>query len=406
MYDILNLSLNKNFINEIINHLPTDKKDCVNGIINFENENLSSLLNTRLLFVIKEILSSNSNISFDTSFNYITYSNEGFKENIDNQVSNYSSEYKLLIGLTEIKYYQGGNIVLWSPINDQNKNEINDLHYSEDYYVLSNIFRKYNIGFYNKENLYEKREKLKDKSYNCIPNFFKILNEGNALLFSSEKFITGNPFPKYDQNNELLLINVIKKSLVNNPIKNLVNKIKLYDYIQRNNSFEIPFQVIKCEGEYNDKKFINQYIRYWNFDNCIEINKKISDLKMIDKLKITLLEIFNNIRQSLNTKYREIILESQSLNYSIKFNNYFEKHLEDCKLIQKIDIKNNFDEAVQCIENYVNNVGIKFKNEVINYLEEINNTWEENGCSFKDEIYQENSFLKSTVYIKFGLYKI
>ena len=96
----------------------------------FKNKLISKILNTRLLNVIKESLYNKINITDsnnlynielgDQDFDYIQYKNGGYfdKHRDFIRINNINfQQYTLLIGLSELKFYEGGSTILWIPLN-------------------------------------------------------------------------------------------------------------------------------------------------------------------------------------------------------------------------------------------------------------------------------------------------
>lgn len=447
--NFLNLKVDNEFINEIDNlieplKLNTNKakiysfkennviesKQRESYKISFKHNQIFEIINNRFISTLQHIFYKKFKNYYEISigeqeFDYIQYKNGGYFEKHKDFVrinNNYFQQYTLLFGLSELNYYEGGSTILWFPLNDENKEDYNILKNNNDFTSLSKIFKKYNIPFYNFENLLDRRNLILNENLECIPMYFNVLKKGEALLFRSDIIHSGEKFWG-NKEKELLMITInitgIEKfdyiySLLNEnePIK-IYNKFEhwMIDY-SKNNKI-IPFQIIKCRGIYNDKEFNDNYIRYWNFNKNIDVilqDDYINKNSLLINLSNTLQEVYNITKNKLNTRHRETLIDSEvvernmdDLNEEIKsllfFNNYFNS-------------KEEIEIYFQTINNYINNLNFEEDNtfekddQTLKYNEKVLNTWEENGCNDNGDIYEDITYLNCKINILYGFYKV
>jgi hypothetical protein len=314
---------------------------------------------------------------------------------------NIEHSHILIIGLSDHKLYDSSRVILKLPLNNSDvNNDYNTLFTTTNTKLILDIFKKYNMSCYNTSKILERqKEVIESIKSEYMPMFIRDINGCKSVLFESIDFNFANDYISPNENEYLVVY-------LNRVDENKSNRI-----INVSNSFNmssgfIPFQVIRFVGTYNDKSFEYLYTTYWFFDRDVRCSK----IQTINNNKISQLlgSIYEEIKKRNNSKYRESHLDSKILDYKSEIRNELLDSIDNIDEDIYIDYP-YLDEAEQSIGNYVANTELEFGDYVVQHVQTVVNTWEENGhgmVSFRDEIYEETTELKCNVYILYGSYKI
>jgi hypothetical protein len=161
----------------------------------------------------------------------------------------------------------------------------------------------------------------------------------------------------------------------------------------------IPFQIILCTGEYNDKKFTDKYLRFWNLDKSIN---KPTNPTITQGISIELESIYQETKNKLNRRGRETLIESKLESAESDMSKF--QYLNDISFNNNLDI-NDLETIEQSIKNYWLNFNFE-NNQIGKHQEKIINTWEESGCNDSGDEYDDTTYLTCSIDIKFGFFKI
>ncbi len=363
----------------------------------FRSDELSSIINQ---YICPLIVSLNSNVyvTIGDHFDYIKYDNGGYFDKHKDFVrinNSMTQQYTMLIGLTKSSNSYG-NTILWLPVDESN----------EDYQILTkstnfdsklmDVIRKYNLPYKNDV------KKLLDN--NLIPYRINAYTIGKSLLFKSDIVHSGEEFYNWSCAKELLMFTVnitsVEKTCELSRIDEFINspaRIIMFDKYQPIFENVYPFQIISSKGKYNNKTFLDHYVKYNN--DAIGSDKNVNILEQINTILQT---IYNKTKEKLNHRGRESHISSEILEESTKYSDivnsyeYFDETILTDKQKERIQIE---------IYNYVNNYIIS-NNEIITHTEKITNIWEEAGCNDDGDEYEETAYLNCAIDIKFCFIKI
>ena len=275
----------------------------------FRDDIVESICSTHLIPLIKSLLesiypSNEYNITVGSQhFDYIKYDSGGYFEphrDFTRINSKQHQQYTVIIGLSQIKSLSSGHTILWFPVDSTNLMDWEDL--TNPLTESKHLYSKYQIpSWYNKNRIIEIfEENITINKF--LPIFFSTLHTGNVLAFKSSLVHSGEKFYSNESAKELLTITINISCIENNvnPDYKLnlnSNSIILFDeyksFIDCNNI--IPFQIILCSGEYNDKKFIDKYLRFWNLDKSIYTP---SNLTITQGISLSLEEIYQDTKKN------------------------------------------------------------------------------------------------------------
>lgn len=419
-------------------NIKSDKRNSLKS--SFEDPDLKKCILENVIELIKLKLHNDDNKDIqysvsigDQQFDYVKYENGGFFErhsdfvrvNNDNQC-----QYTLLIGLSDKSCHsQSGSTAVWLPITPSNKNQYDE------------ILAKYNVN--NPQGLlcyhdncnydYVKLDHLIDNNSQPIgiPHFFTTFRQGDALLFKSELYHSGEIFKAYNKVSvkELLsiVINVTSFQNMTNNTMSKQNEIDawlndstnkcimfdmfenwMYDFAKQNNL--LPFQIILNTGVYGGMRFENIYVKYFNMDNDIcstnntNLSTKIEQVlkEVYNKTKLSI--ISNNIAHNSEVIIKEDVLDDTSNNF---IDNFVNKTNNENFEIFSFE---NIDEIKIICENYANNC-MKKNNQLISHVEKtLNSVVTTEMCNEAGEYDTEETkyatYLNCKVDIKFCFCKV
>ena len=312
----------------------------------------------------------------EQSFDYIKYDTGGYFERHTDfvRISNpFHRQYTFLIGLSK-GYHYSGNTVLWLPINSQNQDDYTSV---EDGTAKDPIAKKYNFSSV------KEMKALMDGPF--LPFRINASSKGKALMFKSDLMHSGEEFQNWYAAKELLMftINVTGMPGVPKGVSPL-DRISEFDLPQEIPGL-IPFQIIMANGEYNGKTFADIYLTFFTFLTGIP-----------EQINTTLLDIYAKTKEKLNKRGRETHLASEILQSQSDLSERFHLLKTD-----KIPSPRAPDaEALIEINNYVKNYTACNKSLIV-HTEKINNTWEESTCNDDGDEYDEITYLKCNIDIKF-----
>lgn len=255
----------------------------------------------------------------------------------------------LIFGLNN----ENGRNIIWIPIDDKNKKDHNIFKSSEKEDEIESIFRKYNIIFWNRDRMNEIRKEIIDHPLflDRIPYYLDKFEKGKCLYLTKNVIITNNKKYKYDSDYKILKIDLKESDKKFQKIQD----ISFDNYINKPTKNPLGL-IVSCKGDYNEKTFEKSFLSFrdLNFDS-----------------------LFLGIKKTLNTRYREILLDTTILEKKENIS----LNLDDFK----------FEESKWLIQNYFQNYSFDFKNNNPDYIytEKIENTWEEYDT---DDIYDEITF--------------
>jgi hypothetical protein len=279
--------------------------------------------------------------------------NQGF-EIIDSHI--FEKDFQLLIRNPTLIFGLNGPTIIWIPVNDENKDDYYTLKNSKNNDEIKTVFRKYNILFWNQDRMNEiKKEILNNPLFvNKIPYYLNKLEKEKCLYLTKNLIVTNN------QNCKIISFSLKKSENVFQKI----NEISFENYSNKpvKNTLGV---IIFCKGHYNDKNFEKSFL-----------SLEEPDLKTI----------FYNIKNILNTRYRESLLDSLIL----------EKYQNKSLDLGKIKIEKNNQLLIQ--NYFINFSKIYSENRIpdLIYKEKIENTWEEYDS---DEIYKEITIFNCNIWI-------
>jgi len=386
----------------------------------FHDDDLKKIVDTDICPLIYSILSSyDPNTLFNVSigpqsFDYISYDNGGYFDMHKDfvRINNSShQQYTLLIGLSPDKNNYTGSTMLWFPVNDTNQSDydiLNGEHFSPSDPTCKKILEKYNLPS-NVDMIKKIFDRNNMNKY--IPYNINCMHSGKSLLFRSDILHSGEEFYSWYAAKELFML-TINITAIDKKI-NTMDKIDLWlnDINSKIISFDefdlsmlefvekyklVPFQIVVSSGEYNNKKFSDTYIKYLSLQDTICFD---STHNILERINITLHDIYEKTKTKLNTRGRESHIESVILESSTTDNNISK--------LNGVNFNTNHITSIDmiAINNYVNNFIIT-NNNIVTHIEKINNTWEESGCNDDGDEYDEITYLNCHIDIKFCFLKM
>lgn len=330
--------------------------DFVNKVNTSDKDDINQIFKESLLPVIEDKLDKKINFEINPS-------------NIE------EFDFSLIICLNDKNYYTSKNIIFWIPVDDENITDYNILKNSNDINLLADIFKKYNITYWNRETMIQIRNEIIDNPlFEGISSgvshkdmkipFYQTLENGNGFIISKKVTFSKIKKLSYENDDKILYIGLNVSS------EDFYKKIK---YVSLSEDIKNPLAfIISCKGEYNEKNF-NKYflsLEEINFDKYYEIIKK-----------------------ELNIRYRETLNDSIILEKNTNFSN----KLKEIKILKikekdKLLIKNYF-------QNYSNRDDESFD---FIHNEKIENTWEEYDT---DDVYDEITYFNCKVWISMLIYQ-
>ena len=348
----------------------------------FQSVELHQLLNSFICPVIYSKLISifpDGNYNYDVSigsqaFDYIKYDNGGYFErhtDFVRMVNDFHRQYTFLIGLSKQVYYTGHTII-WLPLNDQNR-----LHYEA---LMGDnpsdiIAKKYNFP--------SSKDMIALMNGPFLPLRINASGQGKTLMFKSELMHSGEEFYNWYAAKELLMITI--------NVTGLPGMTKEVSPLARISEFDtpqdipgaVPFQIIMARGEYNGKQFSDLYLKYLSLKSNIT-----------EQINSVLLEIYAKTKDKLNTRGRESHIASEVLFSQTDMSERF------CLYNQsKMEYDQTPPDAIE-INNYLKNY-TPCNRDLVVHTEKINNTWEESTCNDDGDEYDEITYLKCHIDIKF-----
>ena len=430
-----NVEIYKKNVKEAVIYSIIDNKNIkssrrVSHKTSFNSPELKDIVNKMICPLIYSMLkTSYPNTFYDISigdqmFDYIKYENGGYFDKHKDFVRincNTQCQYTMLIGLSDNKIHHGGNTILWFPVDKTNKEDFNILkNGNERDPIYIETKKKYNIG-YDKSYL-QKLFTMNDSTKQYLPFFINSYSKGNTVLFRSDIVHSGEEFYDWYTAKELFMLTinitgVENKSIAINSsyddkiniwLNDMNNKFIVFDefeffLLEFASLYKlIPFQIIVSKGKYNDKDFLDIYLKYLNLQDNMGI--KSCDNNILERINITLLDIYNKTKNKLNKKYREKHLESNILEEKTEI-----LQIEKLKGINfdlsYINLIPSMDNIMIDINNYYNNFITNHDNSIIIHTETVNNLWEESSCNDGGDEYEEVAYLQCNIDIKFCFLK-
>ena len=261
--------------------------------------------------------------------------------------------------------------------------------------------------------------------------------QGIGLLFQSGFLHSGEVFYEWYKPKELLSLVINITGITNTNLQ--INQFEKNDILSNNNiiftswlddtsdkfiifdEFEswmcsndseiifkynlLPFQIIVSNGTYNNKIFSDNYLRYINLYENLEISNS-NNINILDQINKTLIDIYNKTKINLNKRGRETHIASELINIT-NDNNDIKKldgfRFNDDKIKSLTEQKN----SIICeITNYYLNIFNLSNNSKVKRVEEVLNTWEESGCNDDGDEYDETTYLTCQIDIKFCFFKL
>ena len=373
-------------------------------------------------------------------FDYIKYDNGGYFEPHRDWVRVTNSQqiqYTLIIGLTEEHACNyGGNTIIWIPVTELNLLDYKMLTESttdDENFKLT--CKKYNLPQNHDDLMILFKMNLSDEKY--IPTKIPCYMQGIGLLFQSGFLHSGEVFYEWYKPKELLSLVINITGITNTNLQ--INQFERNDILTNNNikftswiddtsdkfimfdEFEswmcsndseiifknnlLPFQIIVSNGNYNYNSFSNNYLRYINLYENLEISNS-NNINILDQINKTLVDIYNKTKISLNKRGRETHITSELINVT-NDNNDIKKldgfRFNDDKIKSLTEQKN----SIICeITNYYLNIVKLSNNCKVKRVEEVLNTWEESGCNDDGDEYDETTYLTCQIDIKFCFFKL
>lgn len=380
----------------------------------FKDDQIANVCESHIIPLVKNLLeatypSNEYYVSIGSQhFDYIKYESGGYFEphkDFTRINSNQHQQYTVIIGLGEIKTCTSGHTILWFPVDSTNVLDWEDL--TNPSTNSTHLYFKYKIpSWYTKTNIINVFESIGNSLEKYLPVFFPTLQTGNVLAFKSSLIHSGEKFYSSDKAKELLVITLnmscVEKNINLETQFDTTKPILIFDkYIQQPNLCEyVPFQIILCSGEYNNKKFSDKYLRFWNLDNSIS---NPSNPTITQGISIGLEEIYQQTKQKLNRRGRETLLESIVKSSQTNMEKF--DYLGSTKLEPQT---NPNPKQLQFVEKSINNFYLNFNfenNGMGSYQEKIINTWEESGCNDSGDEYDDTTYFTCSIDIKFGFAK-
>lgn len=348
----------------------------------FRSPELRDLLNTYICPLIYGRLKStftdgNYDVAIgDQAFDYIKYDNGGYFErhtDFVRIVNDFHRQYTFLIGLSK-EAYTSGHTILWLPINSHNSSDYEALMGCDPADVIG---RKYNFSSG------KSMKALIDGPF--LPLRINASGQGKTLMFKSDLMHSGEEFHTWYAAKELLMLTINVTGLpggMKESSPSPLARISEFDTPQDIYG-AVPFQIIMASGEYNGKQFSDIYLKY------------LSGASLMEQINIALLDIYAKTKDKLNKRGRESHIASEILFSQTDMGERF------YTLNINVDQTNVEADGVQIeINNYVKNY-TPCNKALIVHTEKINNTWEESTCNDDGDEYDEITYLKCHIDIKF-----